>query len=555
MKNYDLVLFHEIISEFEKNNYKEATVLHRHFIKVAQIQQNPHEKEAFDIIAEKGLSDQYKNFAIEYFKRQPQFDESDDYETIFNNYGVNNTILAEQFLSSLGNIQFDNLDERTEKGNEITEMLETLSESNIEIKKANDTLKVAIKKGLPIALALAGSAKLYNLLKYLLENREEIAKYASVVMGVISSILASLPPINFTLFNIQKIPTAYEIVEERRVINTTRVNNIYRYFIEYKTPDDNKNHEVTIVTIDENNDRSSTKIKIGPGQMISEPFESKQKYKSVKVYDNGKLIESQSGSEAAKEINIKQKEFNSGKSTSKPQKLPIEKNVNPNISTPYTSSGFVQPKLPKQKTKIRIGPVPEKSSDMIDTSVDTSISPLTIQTPTFNNRKFNTPDINIDTEPLTVSPSGFKIKPDIPEKKEEKQEDSKYYLENKPESAINKPEELGQRRSKIAGIHVFLDDLVENTLKRYLGENVSMKIHEYKTNEFDDVEQFVEFIFPNKKDNFIMEYKLNGNTGRRSMERHPADYFKKRPRLSLPKINLDDEQVQGILSGLLRKKR
>ena len=51
-----------------------------------------------------------------------------------------------------------------------------------------------------------------------------------------------------------------------------------------------------------------------------------------------------------------------------------------------------------------------------------------------------------------------------------------------------------------------------------------------------------------------MEYKSNGNTGRKSFERHPADYFKKKPKFSLPKINLEHDEIQGILAGLRKKK-
>jgi hypothetical protein len=87
-----------------------------------------------------------------------------------------------------------------------------------------------------------------------------------------------------------------------------------------------------------------------------------------------------------------------------------------------------------------------------------------------------------------------------------------------------------------------------------LGENVSLRIHEPTSNEYEDVNQFVEFIFPDKKKNYIVEFNLNGNTGRKSKENHSADFFKKKSRFSLPKVNLDDEQVQGILSGLLRRR-
>ena len=553
MKNYDLVLLNDIISIFEENNFVEASLLHKQFIRLAQPIQNEDEKEALDIISEKSLQDQYKQFAIDYYKSQPQFDESDDFESIFETYGANNNILAEQFLLSMGNESFIDVQDRNEIGEEIVEILETISESDTRLQKLNATLKAAIKRGLPIAFILAGSAKLYYLLKYLIDNREEIAKYATVVFGIISSLLASIPPINFTLFNIQKIPTAYEMVEERRIINVTRTNNIYKYFVEYKTPDDNKNHEVTIITVDDKNDRELTKLKTGPNQTISEPFETSKKYKSIRVYDNGNLVDSQSESETQRKINDTEKKVK----TEKPKFVKVDKttpvslsNERP-LSTPKTKTDSIlaptspsSDKSPKVKTKI--GPNEEKleESDVFPISIPTTVKP------TSNIRNLDIPEIKVETEPITVSPSTTKIKPEIPESKKE----NKYYLENKPENAKNHPEELGSRRSKIPGVHVFLDDLVENTLKRYLGENVSMKIHEFKTNEYDDVEQFVEFLFPNKKDNFIMEYKLNGNTGRRSMERHPADYFKKKSRFSLPKINLDDEQVQGILSGLLRKK-
>ena len=198
--------------------------------------------------------------------------------------------------------------------------------------------------------------------------------------------------------------------------------------------------------------------------------------------------------------------------------------------------------------------MPEKTDEI----VDLPSSSINVNTPTFNNRKFNLPEVNVESEPIAVTPSSRKIIPDVPEKKKEPEniysDPNNYYLEKKPEKAIDQPEEFNTKRSKISGIHASLDEMVENTLKKHLGENVSMKIHEYKINEYNDVEQFVEFLFPNKKNNFIMEYKSNGNTGRKSFERHPADYFKKKPRFSLPKINLDDEQVQNILSGIIKKK-
>jgi hypothetical protein len=78
MNTSDLVLYHDIISEFEKCNFREASILHKHFIKIAQPIQDPDEKEAFEILQEKGLLDDYKTFAIDYFKSQPQFDIEDD---------------------------------------------------------------------------------------------------------------------------------------------------------------------------------------------------------------------------------------------------------------------------------------------------------------------------------------------------------------------------------------------------------------------------------------------------------------------------------------------
>jgi hypothetical protein len=121
MKNYDLVLFNDIINIFEENKFAEANILHKQFIKLAQPIQNVNEKEALDIIAEKNLQDQFKQFAIEYYKSQSQFDESDDFNSIFQTYGSNNNILAEQFLLSLGNEDFIDVQDRAEKGKEIVE--------------------------------------------------------------------------------------------------------------------------------------------------------------------------------------------------------------------------------------------------------------------------------------------------------------------------------------------------------------------------------------------------------------------------------------------------
>jgi hypothetical protein len=123
MKTFDLVLFHDIITTFENNNFKEASILHSHFIKVAQPTQNPSDKEALDIIAEKGLEEEYKNFAIDFFRSQPQFEESDDFEEIFNVYGSNNSLLAEQFLQSTGNDQFIDVQERSEKVKKLSKCL------------------------------------------------------------------------------------------------------------------------------------------------------------------------------------------------------------------------------------------------------------------------------------------------------------------------------------------------------------------------------------------------------------------------------------------------
>jgi hypothetical protein len=555
MKNYDLVLFNDIINIFEENKFAEANILHKQFIKLAQPIQNVNEKEALDIIAEKNLQDQFKQFAIEYYKSQSQFDESDDFNSIFQTYGSNNNILAEQFLLSLGNEDFIDVQDRAEKGKEIVEILDIIAESDIRLQKVNTTLKAAISRGLPIAFVLAGSAKLYYLLRYLINNREEVAKYATIIFGIVSSLLASIPTINFTLFNIQKVPTAYEMIEERRIINVTKINNIYKYVIDYKTADDGKNHEVSIVTLDNNDDREITKLRSGPGQLISENFESSKKYKTVRVYDNGELVDSQNENEANKQIlapQVQNTKLRSPESKTKFRKVEpevpgIEKNKFPD----FKPKSMLKPNKTienlstyPQKSRSKLGPI----SDKLDESEIFTISvPSTTVKPTSN---LVAPSIDIKTDPLTVNPNSKTMIPDITENKE----DTGYYLDKKPDFAKDQPEEFKSRKSRIQGIHISLDEMVENTLKRHLGENVSMKIHDFKTNEYNDVEQFVEFLFPNKKDNFIMEYKLNGNTDRKSMIRHPADYFKKKSRFSLPKINLDDEQVQGILYGLLKKK-
>lgn len=555
MKNYDLVLFNDIINIFEENKFAEANILHKQFIKLAQPIQNVNEKEALDIIAEKNLQDQFKQFAIEYYKSQSQFDESDDFNSIFQTYGSNNNILAEQFLLSLGNEDFIDVQDRAEKGKEIVEILDIIAESDIRLQKVNTTLKAAISRGLPIAFVLAGSAKLYYLLRYLINNREEVAKYATIIFGIVSSLLASIPTINFTLFNIQKVPTAYEMIEERRIINVTKINNIYKYVIDYKTADDGKNHEVSIVTLDNNDDREITKLRSGPGQLISENFESSKKYKTVRVYDNGELVDSQNENEANKQIlapQVQNTKLRSPESKTKFRKVEpevpgIEKNKFPDFkpkSMLKPNKSIENLSTYPQKSRSKLGPI----SDKLDESEIFPISvPSTTVKPTSN---LVAPSIDIKTDPLTVNPNSKTMIPDITENKE----DTGYYLDKKPDFAKDQPEEFKSRKSRIQGIHISLDEMVENTLKRHLGENVSMKIHDFKTNEYNDVEQFVEFLFPNKKDNFIMEYKLNGNTDRKSMIRHPADYFKKKSRFSLPKINLDDEQVQGILYGLLKKK-
>jgi hypothetical protein len=555
MKNYDLVLFNDIINIFEENKFAEANILHKQFIKLAQPIQNVNEKEALDIIAEKNLQDQFKQFAIEYYKSQSQFDESDDFNSIFQTYGSNNNILAEQFLLSLGNEDFIDVQDRAEKGKEIVEILDIIAESDIRLQKVNTTLKAAISRGLPIAFVLAGSAKLYYLLRYLINNREEVAKYATIIFGIVSSLLASIPTINFTLFNIQKVPTAYEMIEERRIINVTKINNIYKYVIDYKTADDGKNHEVSIVTLDNNDDREITKLRSGPGQLISENFESSKKYKTVRVYDNGELVDSQNENEANKQIlapQVQNTKLRSPESKTKFRKVEpavpgIEKNKFPDFkpkSMLAPNKSIENLSTYPQKSRSKLGPMSDKldESDIFPISV-----PSTTVKPTSN---LVAPSIDIKTDPLTVNPNSKTMIPDITENKE----DTGYYLDKKPDFAKDQPEEFKSRKSRIQGIHISLDEMVENTLKRHLGENVSMKIHDFKTNEYNDVEQFVEFLFPNKKDNFIMEYKLNGNTDRKSMIRHPADYFKKKSRFSLPKINLDDEQVQGILYGLLKKK-
>jgi hypothetical protein len=558
MNTSDLILYHDIISEFEKCNFREALILHKHFIKIAQPIQDPDEKEAFEILQEKGLLDDYKTFAIDYFKSQPQFDIKDDFDSIYETYGANNTLLAEQFLDSIGNEQFIDVENRNKKGEEIVEMIETLSTSDSKLDKLSKILKIAIKRGLPVAFVLSGSAKLYYLLKYLIDNREELAKYATIIFGIISQVLSSIPPINFTLFNIQKTPAVYEIIEEKKIINVTRYKNEYRYIIQYTTPSDSKSHDVSIVTVDENGDKNTTKLKTGPGQSISEPITSNKKFKSIKVFDNGVLQDSQTGLQAQKLIEkskpATKQQINAPKTQSTERIIP--KNEPKSINRIYPKKFETINSLPKNISEPK-HTLPEKVDEIVDEIVDLPSSSINVNTPTFNNRKFNIPEVNVESEPVTVTPSSRKIIPDVPEKKKEPEnyysDPNNYYLEKKPEKAIDRPEEFNTRKSKISGIHASLDEMVENTLKKLLGENVSMKIHEYKINEYNDVEQFVEFLFPNKKNNFIMEYKSNGNTGRKSFERHPADYFKKKPRFSLPKINLDDEQVQNLLSGIRRK--
>ena len=554
MNTSDLFLYHDIISEFEKCNFREASILHKHFIKIAQPIQDPDEKEAFEILQEKGLLDDYKTFAIDYFKSQPQFDIEDDFDSIYETYGANNTLLAEQFLDSIGNEQFIDVENRNKKGEEIVEMIETLSTSDSKLEKLSKILKIAIKRGLPVAFVLSGSAKLYYLLKYLIDNREELAKYATIIFGIISQVLSSIPPINFTLFNIQKTPAVYEVIEEKKIINVTRYKNEYRYIIQYTTPSDSKSHDVSIITVDENGDKNTTKLKTGPGQSISEPITSNKKFKSIKVFDNGVLQDSQTGLQAQKQIEkskpATKQQMDAPKTQSTERIIPINEPKSINRIDPKKLDTIK--KLPKNISE-PISTLPEKTDEI----VDLPSSSINVNTPTFNNRKFNLPEVNVESDPITVTPSSRKIIPDVPEKKKETEniysDPNNYYLEKKPEKAIDQPEEFNTKRSKISGIHASLDEMVENTLKKLLGENVSMKIHEYKINEYNDVEQFVEFLFPNKKNNFIMEYKSNGNTGRKSFERHPADYFKKKPRFSLPKINLDDEQVQNLLSGIRRK--
>ena len=555
MNTTDLFLYHEIISEFEKCNFREASILHKHFIKIAQPIQDPDEKEAFEILQEKGLLDDYKTFAIDYFKSQPQFDIEDDFDSIYETYGANNTLLAEQFLDSIGNEQFIDVENRNKKGEEIVEMIETLSASDSKLEKLSKILKIAIKRGLPVAFVLSGSAKLYYLLKYLIDNREELAKYATIIFGIISQVLSSIPPINFTLFNIQKTPAVYEVIEEKKIINVTRYKNEYRYIIQYTTPSDSKSHDVSIITVDENGDKNTTKLKTGPGQSISEPITSNKKFKSIKVFDNGVLQDSQTGLQAQKQIEkskpASKQQMDAPKTQSTERIIPINEPKSINRIDPKKLDTIK--KIPKNISEPK-STLPEKTDEI----VDLPSSSINVNTPTFNNRKFNLPEVNVESEPIAVTPSSRKIIPDVPEKKKEPEniysDPNNYYLEKKPEKAIDQPEEFNTKRSKISGIHASLDEMVENTLKKHLGENVSMKIHEYKINEYNDVEQFVEFLFPNKKNNFIMEYKSNGNTGRKSSERHPADYFKKKPRFSLPKINLDDEQVQNILSGIIKKK-
>ena len=555
MNTSDLFLYHEIISEFEKCNFREASILHKHFIKIAQPIQDPDEKEAFEILQEKGLLDDYKTFAIDYFKSQPQFDIEDDFDSIYETYGANNTLLAEQFLDSIGNEQFIDVENRNKKGEEIVEMIETLSASDSELEKLSKILKIAIKRGLPVAFVLSGSAKLYYLLKYLIDNREELAKYATIIFGIISQVLSSIPPINFTLFNIQKTPAVYEVIEEKKIINVTRYKNEYRYIIQYTTPSDSKFHDVSIITVDENGDKNTTKLKTWPGQSISEPITSNKKFKSIKVFDNGVLQDSQTGLQAQKQIEkskpASKQQMDAPKTQSTERIIPINEPKSINRIDPKKLDTIK--KIPKNISEPK-STLPEKTDEI----VDLPSSSINVNTPTFNNRKFNLPEVNVESEPIAVTPSSRKIIPDVPEKKKEPEniysDPNNYYLEKKPEKAIDQPEEFNTKRSKISGIHASLDEMVENTLKKHLGENVSMKIHEYKINEYNDVEQFVEFLFPNKKNNFIMEYKSNGNTGRKSSERHPADYFKKKPRFSLPKINLDDEQVQNILSGIIKKK-
>jgi len=554
MNTSDLILYHDIISEFEKCNFREALILHKHFIKIAQPIQDPDEKEAFEILQEKGLLDDYKTFAIDYFKSQPQFDIKDDFDSIYETYGANNTLLAEQFLNSIGNEQFIDVENRNKKGEEIVEMIETLSTSDSKLDKLSKILKIAIKRGLPVAFVLSGSAKLYYLLKYLIDNREELAKYATIIFGIISQVLSSIPPINFTLFNIQKTPAVYEIIEEKKIINVTRYKNEYRYIIQYTTPSDSKSHDVSIVTVDENGDKNTTKLKTGPGQSISEPITSNKKFKSIKVFDNGVLQDSQTGLQAQKQIEkskpATKQQMDAPKTQSTERIIPINepKSINRIYPKKLETINSFQKNISKPKSTL-----PEKADEI----VNLPSSSINVNTSTYNNRKFNIPEINVESEPLTVTPSSRKIIPDVQEKKKDPEnyysDPNNYYLEKKPEKAIDQPEEFNTRKNKNSGIHASLDEMVENTLKKLLGENVSIKIHEYKINEYNDVEQFVEFLFPNKKNNFIMEYKSNGNTGRKSFERHSADYFKKKPRFSLPKINLDDEQVQNLISGIRRK--
>jgi superfamily II DNA/RNA helicase len=267
-----------------------------------------------------------------------------------------------------------------------------IAESDIRLQKVNTTLKAAISRGLPIAFVLAGSAKLYYLLRYLINNREEVAKYATIIFGIVSSLLASIPTINFTLFNIQKVPTAYEMIEERRIINVTKINNIYKYVIDYKTADDGKNHEVSIVTLDNNDDREITKLRSGPGQLISENFESSKKYKTVRVYDNGELVDSQNENEANKQIlapQVQNTKLRSPESKTKFRKVEpevpgIEKNKFPDFkpkSMLAPNKSIENLSTYPQKSRSKLGPI----SDKLDESEIFPISvPSTTVKPTYN---------------------------------------------------------------------------------------------------------------------------------------------------------------------------
>jgi hypothetical protein len=468
MNTSDLFLYHDIISEFEKCNFREASILHKHFIKIAQPIQDPDEKEAFEILQEKGLLDDYKTFAIDYFKSQPQFDIEDDFDSIYETYGANNTLLAEQFLDSIGNEQFIDVENRNKKGEEIVEMIETLSTSDSKLEKLSKILKIAIKRGLPVAFVLSGSAKLYYLLKYLIDNREELAKYATIIFGIISQVLSSIPPINFTLFNIQKTPAVYEVIEEKKIINVTRYKNEYRYIIQYTTPSDSKSHDVSIITVDENGDKNTTKLKTGPGQSISEPITSNKKFKSIKVFDNGVLQDSQTGLQAQKQIEkskpATKQQMDAPKTQSTERIIPINEPKSINRIDPKKLDTIK--KLPKNISE-PISTLPEKTDEI----VDLPSSSINVNTPTFNNRKFNLPEVNVESDPITVTPSSRKIIPDVPEKKKETEniysDPNNYYLEKKPEKAIDQPEEFNTKRSKISGIHASLDEMVENTLKKH----------------------------------------------------------------------------------------